>query len=245
MIVRDLGLKAKEVKIFRGKGCPNCNFTGFFGRTAIYEILLVDETIRELILRKSSSDQIKRAALSRGMQTLRKDGWHKVLAGVTTPEEVMEVTADTIHMEHEESDKKAQISVNLESPDLPRIQGAGTNNKRAYSRLNGRINLRYKAYKSKEELRTGFVPEQLSVTKNISAGGILFASDEAFAVGTVLELKIELPDSKEAVECLARMIRIEEIEAGKSYNIAANFLDMTSAQRVRLNKYIEGELETG
>lgn len=81
-----------EIKIYKGKGCKACNNTGYMGRTGIYEFLLVDDEIRKLILQKTSSDVIKKKAVELGMKVLRQDGWGKVLAGITTPEEVMRVT---------------------------------------------------------------------------------------------------------------------------------------------------------
>lgn len=97
-IVKELGVPPKmgisKVKMFRGKGCEHCRHTGYKGRTAIYEILVVTDQIRELVLKRSSSDQIKRKALSLGMRTLRQDGWEKINMGITTPEEVIRVTQE-------------------------------------------------------------------------------------------------------------------------------------------------------
>ena len=119
-IAKDLGLKSSdEVKVFRGKGCPICNQTGFLGRTAIYEILLVDEQIKELIVKKMPSNQIKKMAISKGMRTLRQDGWQKVIAGITTPEEVMKNTS----AEDEEASSERKIQVPAFSPEDLRIQG--------------------------------------------------------------------------------------------------------------------------
>jgi len=75
-----------------GRGCEHCHFTGYLGRTDIYEMLAITREIRELILARASSDQIRQIALSRGMRTLRQCGWDKIQAGLTTPEEVMRVT---------------------------------------------------------------------------------------------------------------------------------------------------------
>ncbi|MEI8011022.1 MAG: GspE/PulE family protein [Candidatus Omnitrophota bacterium] len=83
---------AAEISIFRGNGCDVCNNTGYYGRTAIYEILELDEHVRAVILEKPRAEEIRRIALSRGMRTLRQDGWRNVAAGVTTPAEVMNVT---------------------------------------------------------------------------------------------------------------------------------------------------------
>lgn len=78
--------------VFRGKGCNACNNTGYKGRTGIYELLLVNETIREMILRKESSDKIHAKAVEMGMTPMMRDGLEKVFAGITTPEEVQRVT---------------------------------------------------------------------------------------------------------------------------------------------------------
>jgi len=85
-------IKAETTKIYKGKGCKNCNFTGFKGRTAIYEILVVDKAIRELILKKESTERVREEMVSQGMNTLRLSGWQKVIEGVTTPEEIIRVT---------------------------------------------------------------------------------------------------------------------------------------------------------
>jgi len=85
-------IKAETTKIYKGKGCKNCNFTGFKGRTAIYEILVVDKAIRELILKKESTERVREEMINQGMNTLRLSGWQKVIEGVTTPEEIIRVT---------------------------------------------------------------------------------------------------------------------------------------------------------
>lgn len=81
-------------RLFRGQGCDNCDHTGYKGRTAIYEMLTIDDDIRSLILSRSSANEIKKAAVAKGMATLWDDGWDKVLSGITTPEEVARVTEE-------------------------------------------------------------------------------------------------------------------------------------------------------
>jgi general secretion pathway protein E len=76
----------------QAKGCDACKGTGYRGRTAIYELMLVDDAIRSLILDKKDSRSIKQAALARGMKTLLAHGAEKVLAGITTTDEVLRVT---------------------------------------------------------------------------------------------------------------------------------------------------------
>jgi type II secretion system protein E len=77
---------------YRGEGCQACNSTGYKGRAAIYEILLMTEGIKKMILEKVSSDVIERKARELGMKSLIHGGWEKVFAGITTPEEVQRVT---------------------------------------------------------------------------------------------------------------------------------------------------------
>jgi len=96
-VLGELGVKPKDaskIKTYEGKGCEACKHTGYRGRTAIYEILVVTEPIRELILKRVSSDQIKKKAVSLGMQTLRQDGWNKVKMGITSSSEVIRVTQE-------------------------------------------------------------------------------------------------------------------------------------------------------
>jgi len=79
-------------EIYRGTGCEACLNTGYQGRTGIFELMIMDDTIRNLILKTSDSNTIKREAVNQGMVTLRQDGVMKVLNGTTTAEEVLRVT---------------------------------------------------------------------------------------------------------------------------------------------------------
>ena len=80
--------------LYRGKGCETCSFTGYFGRSGIYELLVVDDDIRKLILKNADSNQIRTAAKQNGMRTLLEDGAEKIKAGVTTLNEVLRVTQE-------------------------------------------------------------------------------------------------------------------------------------------------------
>lgn len=79
-------------KIYRGKGCPSCLNTGYRGRTGIFELMILDDSIKNLILKTSDANAIKRQAVEQGMLSLRQDGAHKVLDGITTIEEVFRIT---------------------------------------------------------------------------------------------------------------------------------------------------------
>jgi type IV pilus assembly protein PilB len=84
-----------KTKMFcKGKGCNKCNNTGYLGRMGIVETFLLDDAIRDMIIRKASADEIKRYAISKGMQTLRDNALRQFMRGETTLEEVLRVTAD-------------------------------------------------------------------------------------------------------------------------------------------------------
>jgi len=89
----EMGIIGKEdIKVYQGKGCKACSQTGFRGRCGIYELLVIDDNIRELILKKSTAQIIRDQARKAGMATLREDGWDKVIKGITTVEEILRVT---------------------------------------------------------------------------------------------------------------------------------------------------------
>jgi general secretion pathway protein E len=80
--------------VYRSVGCGVCQNTGYRGRLGIYELLMMDDQIRQLALKNTESNTIKRTAVDKGMRTLRDDGAQKVMAGLTTIEEVMMVTTE-------------------------------------------------------------------------------------------------------------------------------------------------------
>ncbi len=81
-------------RLYRGRGCDRCFHLGTTGRTGIYEMLPVDGELCSMVIRRSSTAEIKEYAISRGMRTLRDDGLAKAAAGITTIEEVLRVTQD-------------------------------------------------------------------------------------------------------------------------------------------------------
>ncbi len=80
----------------KGKGCPNCNNTGYRGRFGIFEIFVIDDDARRLIYEKVSASVLRNRAREMGMRTLREDGIRKVLAGLTTPDEVIRATVGDV-----------------------------------------------------------------------------------------------------------------------------------------------------
>jgi type II secretory ATPase GspE/PulE/Tfp pilus assembly ATPase PilB-like protein len=228
-----------EVKIYKGSGCEECNFTGFHGRTAIYEILLMDEVIREMVLKKPSSENIKLMAMARGMRTLRQDGWRKVLDGVTTPEEIMNVTEEEKYPDAEGSDAAVAGEGGVL---MPVGEVSPYSNRRLFMRLDAKVPVHWKIYVSDNKEGDKLFPEYQSATKNISAGGLLFATKEAVPKASVLELKIDLPQEL-PITCLAKVVRVAEIETEKGYDVAVCFLDLSGADRSRLNKFVIEKFE--
>ena len=92
-----IGIKREQLKgetIYRAKGCDKCFDMGYSGRSAIFEMLLIDDEIRNLTLGNVDSGQIKRKAIEHGMTTLRTDGANHVLRGLTSIDEVIRVTEE-------------------------------------------------------------------------------------------------------------------------------------------------------
>jgi len=84
---------AHATRIMQAKGCEECRNTGYQGRAALFEICMVTPALEELISQGKSGDVLRAKALQEGMVPLRQDGWNRVIAGVTTVEEVVRVTS--------------------------------------------------------------------------------------------------------------------------------------------------------
>ncbi|MDX9755873.1 MAG: GspE/PulE family protein, partial [bacterium] len=94
-LIREMGFSPEEVSnitFFHGRGCPECNYTGYKGRTGIYELLTLSETVKEMVLAREATSRIFHQARKEGMRTLREDGWEKVIQGITTLEEILQST---------------------------------------------------------------------------------------------------------------------------------------------------------
>jgi type II secretory ATPase GspE/PulE/Tfp pilus assembly ATPase PilB-like protein len=87
-----MGLAPGTYKLRRGRGCSRCHNTGYRGRTGLFELMPLSEELRDLIVKVSPTNVIRRQAVAEGMSSLAEDGIRKVLAGMTTVEEVLRVT---------------------------------------------------------------------------------------------------------------------------------------------------------
>src|SRR5207302_802071 len=97
--LKEIGLTSPQLReaggvLYKPVGCESCNRTGYRGRKGIYELMLLDDEVRQLILKNVDSGTIKKAAVQKGMRALMEDGARKVLRGLTSIAEVMSVTQE-------------------------------------------------------------------------------------------------------------------------------------------------------
>jgi type II secretion system protein E len=112
--LRRIGFPEDQIETARfwhGAGCETCRQLGYQGRMGIYELLILNEALRPLILNRSPASTIAQRAIEFGMRTLRTDGWNKVKAGLTTIEEVLRVTQIEEHLDSLVEDTKAGVWV--------------------------------------------------------------------------------------------------------------------------------------
>ncbi len=229
-IQKDLNLDLNaEIKFYKGKGCESCNQTGFLGRTAIYEILLLkDPAVKELILNKASAEQIRKAAAAKRMRTLRQNGWNKVIEGITTVEEVMRVTPAR------EKNKKANVAPKNTSLETQRE----AKEKRVFSRAPRKIKMQYRMIKSSSKELVDKEKKYTVTTEDVSVGGLSFDSYYPIPVGSILETNIKMREKGKTLQCLGKIVRAELVVADKVYKTGVSFLDMSGAERKLISEYI-------
>jgi type II secretory ATPase GspE/PulE/Tfp pilus assembly ATPase PilB-like protein len=253
-IIRALGHDStNDINLQRGKGCESCNFTGYYGRTAIYEILAVDEDIKALIARGASSSDINNKAVEKGMRTMIQHGWRKVAEGLTTPEEVLNACQDSAG---------SPVSVKEQ-----------LDNKRFFTRMPTRIYIKcsivqpldieilkinYDKYLDATNAwpsnssaileppyskvsTNGTEISLFTTTSNVSAGGALIESEYLIPEGTVLDLKMHLPNG-EHISCHGKVLRSSKEGLPFYFYIAVCFLDISGEQRKAINSFIANEV---
>ena len=85
-------VEESAVTVWRAVGCPHCGQTGYQGRVGIFEFMEMDDDLRHEVMSRADANALREVARRRGLRSLKEDGWLKVTAGVTTPEEVFRVT---------------------------------------------------------------------------------------------------------------------------------------------------------
>jgi len=91
---KKFGMDKKGFRLYRSEGCKLCNHTGYEGRIGIFEVLEMTEEIRQLIMKKANSDDIRRTAITEGMTTMLEDGLSKAIRGITSIEEILRATQE-------------------------------------------------------------------------------------------------------------------------------------------------------
>jgi type II secretory ATPase GspE/PulE/Tfp pilus assembly ATPase PilB-like protein len=94
--LQEIGLESEPqpLTLYRGRGCSSCAHTGYRGRVGIFELMLVEDSIRAMVSKNVDAKTIKKQAVSRGMGTLRLDGTRKVLRGLTSVAELLRATEE-------------------------------------------------------------------------------------------------------------------------------------------------------
>jgi len=294
LIEIEYGIPVGDIHVFRGKGCEECGHTGFHGRIAIHEVLPLTEGVRKLIMDRLTAESIKVEAVRQGMTTLRYSGWEKVLAGITTPEEVLETTEEDkpalLGRPSEEppreasnvgeipSDERSQRPSSAaqmsprRSPDFQYI------NLRKFQRVACDVPLSFRIidYKGVMPLTPSAKAQLATIefqghARDISAGGIYFSVldqkipggrsgsfegdfslGNALESGSILEMKIMLPDEEKSVVCMAmaKILRVTHLlEVAGSVKepfcrIGVAFLAIDSEDRHRLMKFCETNKES-
>jgi len=245
----------KDIKIYKGRGCDFCHSTGFYGRKAIYEILTFNDAIRTAVLEKPRSDYIKHVAIQEGLVTLRQNGWKSVIAGETTPDEVVNVTVKD-NLPKSEFISPPKTILNGKIPDLPsplknsrlvKIKKRdtwavkNTYDARVFPRVFSPVEIRYQLLKQDPQNSDFLISDGVefaTTTEDISAGGMRFIAKEVLPVGSILGVKIQLGEGAKPIECLAKVCRVEEDSLENIYAMVNYYLDLSSADRVAISKFI-------
>jgi type II secretory ATPase GspE/PulE/Tfp pilus assembly ATPase PilB-like protein len=98
-LVEKWGISTKKNPVlYRGKGCEHCKGTGFHGRTGIFELMVIDDELREMVIAGVSTINLRKKAQEKGMQLLSQDGMLKVVSGITTIEEIARVCEEHVDL---------------------------------------------------------------------------------------------------------------------------------------------------
>ena len=257
-MVQSLGLKdAGSAKIYKGKGCDYCSQTGYYGRKAIFEILKINDAIRSAILKKQRSDYIKKIAIKEGLVTLRQNGWRAVLDGITTPDEIMNLTVkDDAFEDHHEEDKEPKPKGRFASSTVAKLRdthAVEVKNKEAWTtkeefesrthpRTNSPVYLKYQLLKKDPNNPSFLISDGIeysTVTEDISAGGLRFISRGLFPIGSILELRIQMGEGSKSLSCLGKVCRLEKDSLDNIYTIVNYYLDMSSGDRSKIDKFVK------
>jgi len=258
-IYRSLSLSSQtQITIYRGKGCEYCNNTGYYGRNAIYEILQLNDMIRAAILEKPRSDYIKRIAIREGLITLRQNGWQDVMDGITTPDEVMNVTIKDEILEEKFISTAGMLDASAFHLEKTETRGEETFESsqrlghtteyetRIHPRAYASICLKFRQVKNDPENKDRLIPdgiEHQTVCENISAGGVCFCSQFMIPVDSLVELCFKLDDHEASIHCLAKVCRLKEDCLNQRFSIVTSFLNLSISDRTKIKEFINKRLK--
>ncbi|MBN1354630.1 MAG: Flp pilus assembly complex ATPase component TadA, partial [Candidatus Omnitrophica bacterium] len=262
----------KEVSLYKSAGCDYCNHTGFYGRSAVYEMLPIDENIRELIQTKALPKDIEKAAISKGMKTMLQSALTKVSKGITTIDEVISVLAvEKLDLDNrtcnipitEAPDSQASLAdagVKTEDKKTPPDEADSMKifDRRIYPRLRTPAKIRFSFFKGiskemqKKIVQYGVKKEDLfreyEVTiQNISAGGVMFKHELPLIKDAVLDIKLTIPagqdTSERQISCLAKVVWSHKEDKTALHEAAICFLDLSSGDRGIVNNFVKTHSE--
>jgi len=242
------------INIYKGKGCENCNFTGYYGRTAIYEILIVDDDIKTLIAKGASSSEISNEAIGKGMRTMIQHGWRKVIEGLTTIEEVLNACQYMTNKSSLGKNQQAEdprrafmraftrvyikCSISGIAPgDILKINGTKTLEDGSRQGLDGH------SFSESAFCKVPAVESDIDLfaaTSNLSAGGALIESEYLFPNATLLNLSIYLPGI-ECITCQGKVLRSDKEGLPFYFSMALCFLGLQDWQKQAIDKFVKME----
>jgi hypothetical protein len=196
--------------------------------------------------------------MSEGLITLRQNGWKAVVQGITTPEEVLNVTvkdAASAVVEQDEpsenSSAKVTVSVKEEKPLKSKkkisSQAKGDYDSRSFARTFEPVEIRYRLTKEDSGQAHGvsaFGAEYSTLTEDLSAGGLRFIAKTLLSVGTILEVKISLGTQHRAVVCFGKVCRVEEDSLENVYTIVVSFFEISDEDRARITAFVDEKVKT-
>ncbi len=248
-IAKSLSLpKTQDIKIYKGRGCDYCNQTGYYGRVAIYEILMINDALRAAIIEKPRADHIKEMAIKQGMRTLRQNGWSAVINGVTTPEEVINVTVRDDEFEDLNKEEENEQASNVRAPSFEvsskekESQIKEDSESRKSLRHKCAIMIRYQRLKDTGDSKGAVTTEGIehpAWAKDISAAGLSFISKQMIPLGTTLALKIQLNPAQRGLVCFGKVTRLEEDDTDQVYRLAIVFEGIAQRDADIINCFIE------
>jgi hypothetical protein len=185
--------------------------------------------------------------MQEGLVTLRQNGWKAILDGLTTPEEVLNASEkDPLESVYQSQDEEKKVSLedidHLDDQLQKNKSSNGQYEARIYPRTYHPIEVKFRVLKHDPQNPNKLLAdseEYQTVTKDFSAGGLRFLSKELLAVGSLLELKIKLGADQDSIECLGKICRVEEDNLENIFTIITYYLDLSSAERVLINKFVE------